>query len=281
MKKWNLVIDVAKCFNCNNCALACHDEYYDNSHPGYTESMPRLGHRWVDIVQRETGKQPMVEVSYMPIMCNHCDDAPCIKAAENNAVTKRDDGIVLIDPEKSKGQKQIVDACPYNAVFWNEEKLIPQAWPFDAHLLDQGWKQTRGCQACPTGAMETLLVEDDEMQQLARKQELEVLKPELGHRPRVYYKNLQRMRDVFIGGSVYATTDGIEECIEGINVVLEGGESPRQVSTDTFGDFKFTGLKPDGRQYTLRIDSGQYRADTIPVKLLDSVYVGAIQMDQV
>ena len=57
----------------------------------------------------------------------------------------REDGIVIIDPEKSKGQKQIVDSCPYGAISWNEGKQIPQAWPFDAHLLDEGWTRTRRC----------------------------------------------------------------------------------------------------------------------------------------
>ena len=43
---------------------------------------------------------------------------------------KRDDGIVIFDPEKSKGQRQLVDACPHGAVWWNEEKQIPQIWTF-------------------------------------------------------------------------------------------------------------------------------------------------------
>ncbi len=75
VKKWNLVIDVAKCFNCNCCTLACHDEYGDNEFPGYAAAMPKHGQRWIDIRHRETGRVPMVEVSYLPVMCNHCDDA--------------------------------------------------------------------------------------------------------------------------------------------------------------------------------------------------------------
>ena len=48
----------------------------------------------------------------MPVMCNHCDDAPCAKAAKDGAVRKRPDGIVIIDPEKSKGQKKIMAGLP-------------------------------------------------------------------------------------------------------------------------------------------------------------------------
>jgi Fe-S-cluster-containing dehydrogenase component len=138
VKKWNIIIDVAECTNCNLCALSCQDEYAGNDWPGVAAEMPRHGHRWIDIKRKERGQHPLVDVAYLPVMCQHCDDAPCIKAAKDGAVTKRADGIVIIDPIKAKGQKQIVEACPYDAVFWNEEKQLPQAWPFDAHLLDPG-----------------------------------------------------------------------------------------------------------------------------------------------
>ena len=104
----------------------------------------------------------------MPVMCNHCDDAPCMKAAKNGAITKRADGIVIIDPVKSKGQKQIVDACPYGAISWNEELQIPQAWIFDAHLLDEGWTKTRAEQSCAMGVFQSVKVEDAEMQRIGR-----------------------------------------------------------------------------------------------------------------
>src|SRR5215469_6348507 len=104
--------------------------------------------------------------------------------APKGVVTKRRDGIVIIDPEQAKGQRQLVDACPYGHIWWNEELQLPQTWPFDAHLLDRGWHQTRGQQSCPTGAMRAVEVEDEDMARLAREEDLEVLKPELGTRPR-------------------------------------------------------------------------------------------------
>jgi len=153
MKKWNMIIDVAECTNCNLCTLAAMDEYAGNEWPGYSAPMPKHGHKWINILQKERGQMPMIDVAYVPTMCNHCDDPPCMKAAPAGVVTKRHDGIVIIDPEKAKGQRQLVDACPYGHIWWNEELQLPQAWPFDAHLLDRGWKQTRGQQSCPTGAM--------------------------------------------------------------------------------------------------------------------------------
>ena len=132
--KWNLIVDVARCDNCRNCFLATKDEHIGNDFPGYAASQPERTHSWVDIKTKERGSWPIVEAHFMPVMCNHCDDAPCMKVAKDGAITKRADGIVIIDPVKSKGQKAIVDACPYGAVYWNEEKQIPQAWIFDAHL---------------------------------------------------------------------------------------------------------------------------------------------------
>jgi Fe-S-cluster-containing dehydrogenase component len=71
MKKWNLLIDVAKCFNCNCCTLACHDEYHDNEHPGVAAGMPKHGQNWFRIEQRETGAVPMVEAMAALVLADH------------------------------------------------------------------------------------------------------------------------------------------------------------------------------------------------------------------
>ena len=171
MKKWNMIIDVAECTNCNLCTLATMDEYVGNDWPGYSKPMPKHGHKWINILQKErgqvTGQSPMIDIAYVPTMCNQCDDAPCV-AKGAGAVTKRADGIVVIDPEKAKGRKDLVDACPYGHIWWNEEHQVPQAFNFDAHLIDQGWQQTRGHQSCPTGAMRAVYVDDEVMQRMAQ-----------------------------------------------------------------------------------------------------------------
>jgi Fe-S-cluster-containing dehydrogenase component len=253
-KKWNMIVDVARCDNCRGCFLAVKDEHIGNEFPSYAASQPAHGHSWIDIHRKERGTYPIVESHFMPVMCNHCDDAPCMKVAKNGAVRKRDDGIVIIDPEKAKGQKAIVDACPYGAVWWNEEKQIPQAWIFDAHLLDQGWTRTRAEQICPTGVFESLKAEDAEMQRRKERDGLEVLKPELGTRPRVYYKNLHLMTRCFVGGSVVASVNGVEECVEGAQVTLSrNGVEVARTTTDTFGEFKIDKLEPNSRGYQLDV----------------------------
>ncbi len=279
MKKWNLVIDVAKCFGCNACAVACHDEYHDNDFPGYAASMAKHGQRWIDILQREMGQVPMVEVAYLPVTCNHCDDAPCVKAAKDGAISKRADGIVIIDPVKAKGQRQLGDACPYGAIYWNEEQQLPQAWPFDAHLLDQGWTRTRGSQVCPTQAIRTVHVEDDDMRRMVDAEGLEVLHPEYKTRPRVYYKNLDRYSKAFVGGSVAGVVAGVIECVEGARVSLHRGDKRiAETRSDAYGDFKFRGLEEGSGAYRVEITDPRFATKVVELTLGLSTYLGTISV---
>jgi len=246
MSKWHLIVDVANCTNCNVCVLACHDEHVDNAFPGYAEEMPKHGHKWINIKSKERGSSPMMDIAFLPVLCQHCDDAPCISRARDGAVSKRADGIVIIDPVKAKGQKQIVDACPYGAIWWNEEKEIPQAWIFDAHLLDEGWKEPRAVTVCATGALRSVKMDDADFQKVIDTEDLEILHPEHGTRPRVLYRNLYRYTKVFIGGSVEAEADGKVDCIKGAHVALtKDGAKIDECFTDVYGDFKFDKLDPN------------------------------------
>lgn len=279
MKKWNMIIDVAECTNCRLCTLATMDEYVGNEWPGYAAPMPRHGHKWINILQKERGQVPMIDIAYVPVMCNHCDDAPCIEAASNGAIRKREDGIVLIDPDKAKGQKQLVDACPYGHIWWNEELGLPQHWNFDAHLIDQGWRQTRGQQSCPTAAMRAICVEDSEMDVMARNEGLETLRPELGTRPRVYYRNLWRYSKCFIGGSVSAEANGVVDCVEGAKVrLLKGGNCFAEMATDNYGDFKFDRLDEDSGTYRVEITTANGVTKSLEVELGASVNLGEIRL---
>jgi len=281
MKKWNLVIDVKRCFGCQACAVACHDEYQGNDFPGYAASMAKHGQRWIDIRSREKGRYPVVEVAYLPVTCNHCDDAPCIEAAQDGAVRKRADGIVIIDPVKAKGQRQLVDACPYGAIHWNEALELPQAWPFDAHLLDAGWTKTRGAQVCPTRALRTLHVDDAEMARIVAAEGLAVLHPEHGTRPRVYYKNLDHYEKAFVAGSVAGDVGGVTECIADARVVLErDGHALAEARTDCYGDFKFGGLDPRSGRYRVRISDERFAPKGLDVEVEHSGYLGTIVLER-
>jgi len=279
MKRWNLIIDIEKCEDCNNCFLSCKDEHVDNDWPGYTFSQPRHGHRWINILRKERGQYPLVDVAYRPTPCMHCDHAPCIGAAKDGAVYKREDGIVIIDPEKAKGQKALLQACPYGAIWWNEEKDVPQKCTFCAHLLDKGWEKPRCVQSCPTGALRVLKVEDEEMKQIAHSEALEYLHPEFGTVPRVYYKNLYRFSACFIGGSVAFEKDGVTDCAAGAEVALMQG--PKKIGeriADIFGDFKFDRIEKNSGKYTLEIRYQDYGKKVIEVNLKESLNAGTIMV---
>jgi Fe-S-cluster-containing dehydrogenase component len=279
MNKWNMIIDVAECTNCNLCTLATMDEYVGNEWPGYAAPMPKHGHKWINILQKERGQVPMIDIAYVPTMCNHCDDAPCVKVGKDGAVAKRDDGIVIIDPVKAKGRKDLVASCPYGSIWWNEELQLPQHWNFDAHLIDQGWQQTRGHQSCPTGAMRAICVEDDEMQKMAIEQDLEVLKPEAGTQPRVYYRNLWRYTKCFIGGSLSAEANGAVDCVEGASVrLLQDGRVVAEMTSDNYGDFRFDRLDENSGSYTVEIAAAGRAKKSVEAKLGASINLGEIRL---
>lgn len=278
MKKWHIIIDVEKCEGCNNCFLACKDEHIDNNFPGYSLSQPNHGHRWMNIMMKVRGQYPIIDVAYLPLPCMHCENAPCIRVAKDSAVYNRDDGIVIIDPDKAKGGGNIVDSCPYGVIWWNEESEVPQKCTLCAHLLDEGWKEPRCVQACPTGALSVRYIEESKMQSIVEAEMLEVYQPKYKTKPRVYYKNLYRFTKCFIGGSVAIKKDGKYECATGAEVSLFGDSNNKvdTLITDNYGDFKFDKLEENSGKYTLEILYPGYKKKTIEVDLKTSFNVGTI-----
>jgi Fe-S-cluster-containing dehydrogenase component len=280
MRKWNLVFDVAACTGCHNCTIAVQDEYIGNEFPDYAAEMPRHGHRWVEIERCERGRFPAIDVAYLFRACQHCDDPPCLRAGADGAVRKRPDGIVVIDPKKARAQKQIVDACPYGAVFWNERLELPQHWNFDAHLIDAGWSMPRPVQACPTGALRALKVTDDEMRGIAAAEGLETLKAGGAHRPRVYYRNLFRITRVFAAGTLIVNRNGVETCVAGARVrLLRGDNLIGDTNSDAFGDFRFDALDPFSGEYRVEVAADDYHPYAMTFELGESHWLGEIRLD--
>lgn len=280
MSKWNLIIDVAECHNCHNCVVAAKDEFVGNAFPGYTDPHPAQGPGVIRIERQVRGSGHQVDVSYLPRLCNHCDDAPCVKAGRG-AVKKRDDGVVLFDPVACRGRRDLVDACPYGAVAWNEERQLPQTWFFDAHLLDGGWHEPRCVTACPTRAMQAVKLDDEAMAARVRAEGLRTLHPELGTRPRVHYRHLDRVDKVFVAGSAVALVGFTPECVEGAAVELfRDGQRLARVDTDAFGDFRFDGLAPYSGRHELRIRHPVHGGSRLSVDVAtSSVALGDVCLD--
>jgi Fe-S-cluster-containing dehydrogenase component len=231
----------------------------------------------MNIKRKERGQFPLIDVAYLPVPCMHCDEADCLKGAKDEAVYKREDGIVIIDPLKAKGQKAVVDSCPYGTIWWNEELDVPQKCTLCAHLLDKGWKEPRCVQACPTEALKFLRLEDSEMQQIIESEKLEALHPEYGTEPRLYYKNLYRFARCFIGGSIALKANGLTDCVEGARItLLKNSTKLAETTSDNYGDFKFDNLEENSGQYSLEIVYPDYETKMLEVDLKASVNVGTI-----
>ena len=250
-----MVIDIEKCENCNNCFLACKDEHVDNDWEGVTMAQPSHGHRWMNILRKEQGTFPNISVAYLPKPCYHCADAPCVQHSHNGEVIKREDGIVIIDPRRARGKKDLVKTCPHGAIFWNEENQIPQKCTLCAHLLDDGWKAPRCVQACPTEALTFHCLETEEMAAFIADNALEnPAGTANGTGGVVYYKNSHLFYKGFIAGSVATREKGIEECVPDLTVSLFKDEKKMaQTTTDGFGDYRFENIPLNSGSYTIVI----------------------------
>lgn len=274
--RYTIFIDVDKCTGCYNCFLACRDEFYNNDYPPYSAGQPLNGHFWMQIKQVERGQYPKPKLDYIPVPCMHCQEAPCIEVAKDGAVYRRDDGIVIIDPEKAKGQKQIVNSCPYRVIFWNEEKQLPQKCTLCAHMLDQGEKEPKCVEACPTEALVFGDLDDpeSEVSKLVAGSEAEVFHPEYEVEPLVKYSGLPKQ---FIAGEV-VFADNPGECASGVKVSLTGNGVNMDTESNVFGDFEFEGLDKK-TQYTLTIDHDGYRPWQLKVITHKSVNIGEVVLE--
>jgi Fe-S-cluster-containing dehydrogenase component len=277
-KKWNLVIDCARCHDCNDCFLADKDEYVGNDFPPYSVAQPWSGHRWMNIERKERGQFPIVQTGYLPKPCQHCADAPCIDGSPEGTIYRREDGLVIIDPEKAKGHPEIVDTCPYDVIYWNEEKQVAQKCTGCAHLIDAGWTETRCSQICPTNAIQLVLADDDEWTALIAREDLRAYKAELNTAPRVMYKNLYKWDKVFAAGSVvFKDTD---ECAEGAKVtVASGGALVGEAATNNYGEFVVDQLEP-GASYEVKVEAAGYQAVKKTVTLDESMNLGLVLLEK-
>ncbi len=262
LKQHYLVIDLALCFNCNNCRMACMDEHVGNDWKPYTESMTRHHANWIETTQKVRGQAPRIDACYLVKPCQHCENAECIKAYPNQ-VYRRKDGVVLIDPNKARGNKDLVNHCPYHAMSWNEELNVAQKCTMCAHILDSNMEpgKPRCAHSCPTEALKHFMITEEEMQEMIQKENLEQLRPSLQSKPHVYYKNLYRYTKNFITGCILHE----EDIVEGADVVLSGEGVVLEQKTDYFGEFKFDQLECGS--YTIEVNGVVKKEVTITESL--------------
>lgn len=258
------MIDISRCVGCHSCQIACKDEHCGNDWTPYAKSQPDTGQFWMKVNEHIRGTIPKVKVAYVPVFCQHCEDAPCQAACPESAIYKRDDGLVVIDPVKCSGCKDCMAACPYDVIYYNDELKITQKCTGCAHLLERGWTVPRCVDNCPSGA---LLFGDESEFDLSNA---EILHPEHNLKTRVYYKNLPKR---FIAGTVYDPET--EEVVIGAACTISG-DSSGFTATNGFGDFWFEGL-PVG-SFTLTINAESKSLTITDINTEKDVNLGDIPM---
>ncbi|MBN2239839.1 MAG: 4Fe-4S dicluster domain-containing protein [Dehalococcoidales bacterium] len=265
------VIDIARCNGCYNCQIACKDEHAGNDWLPYAKAQPEAGQFWLKLEEFVKGTVPKVTMHYQPVLCAHCDGAPCMKACTvEGAIYKREDGLVIIDPAKCNGCKACVSACPSHVIYFNDEYNIAQKCTGCAHLLDNGWEVPRCVDACPTECLK--FGEASEFREMIQQAEPACSGTE--GEPRLYYMNTPGK---FITGTVYDPVAG--EVVSGATCRLsdEGNGSEIITGTDGFGDFWFKDLEEN--YFSLKIENDGKSVQVTSIDTKQDVNLGDIALE--
>jgi len=202
--RWGMVIDLDKCSpECNECTKACRTENNVAFHGDERWDVHRI--RKVTIRSKDT---PGAVEKPVPLLCNHCEEAPCVQVCPVEATYKRHDGIVIIDHHRCMGCRYCMIACPYNARFFNYKENhewlnkkfpkrshgVAESCDFCAHLLDDG-KQPACVDACQISGGGALLFgdlndPDSTVSRLISGRIVKRIREDFGTEPKVYYIGL-------------------------------------------------------------------------------------------
>ncbi|MHB8987430.1 MAG: 4Fe-4S dicluster domain-containing protein [Desulfobulbia bacterium] len=149
MTQYAMVIDLQKCVGCGACALACKTE---NNTAGRNFGQ---AHNWADFQNETSGKFPKTKYTARPVLCNHCSNAPCVKACPvtPKAMYKTKDGITMHNDERCIGCRACQQACPYSKmeVKGGETSVISyneDGKPYEPFYVDKS-EMIPGCTMSP------------------------------------------------------------------------------------------------------------------------------------
>lgn len=273
--RYGIAIDSARCMACYACFMACKDEHcgWDTT---VSKAQPHMGQFWMDIREWERGdNERRIKTATVPTPCSHCQNPACAGAATvEGAVYVREDGIVIIDPEKAKGQKAIAEACPIGAIYWNEEEQIPQKCTMCAHLLDDPdypGKEPRCVEACPNQALIFGDLDDpnsDISKKIAAGKVTQLAGLE-GIETNVVHLNVPT---AFLAGTVYLPEDDEVAIGAHVKATCECG-TVYEMDTNWAGDYEFEDL-PKDKNFTIEITMDGFKPVTLTAVTDSDHYVG-------
>ena len=124
MPKYGMVIDLQRCVGCGACAFACKAE---NNTRNRADGQ---SHNWADFVMKTEGAFPNAVQVVMPVLCNHCTDAPCVKncPVTPKAMFKTPEGITMHDAERCIGCRMCQNSCPYSNAELDDKSLNGESY---------------------------------------------------------------------------------------------------------------------------------------------------------
>ncbi|SDE60896.1 Fe-S-cluster-containing dehydrogenase component [Thermus arciformis] len=179
MPRYAMAIDLSLCVGCAACAVACKME---------NEVPPGVYNLWIR--EREVGTYPDLWVEFRPEQCLHCENPPCVPVCPTGASYQTEEGLVLVDPRKCIACGACIAACPYDARYLHPAGHVSKC-TFCAHRIAQG--RLPACvETCPTLCRTFGDLDDPESpvsKALKEAGRMDVLRPELGTRPKLFYLN--------------------------------------------------------------------------------------------
>jgi len=199
---WGMAIDVSKCIGCGNCVRACAAEngvpkgYFRTWVERYQINGDDSEHPKVDSPDGGINGFPPrhatgVKSFFVPKLCNHCVDSPCVQSCPVGATFDSPDGVVLVDEKYCVGCRYCIQACPYGCRYLHPTKHTADKCTLCYHRITKGLT-TACCEACPTGARKLADLKNpaDPVHEFLRENNVQVLKPYMATRAKVFYKDL-------------------------------------------------------------------------------------------